>query len=159
MKILEATTLIAIIKEIDCPDIINSIFKLNHKLIIPLYVYNELIDSKTKTTCDIFIKENKLTVSNLNSITEIIDLQKTYPFLGRGELDSILHYKKLSDRGIPVYCVLDDKKARKIATLNHILHTGLIGLLKMLKNKLIITAVEYENILHSLKNSNFRIPK
>ena len=77
MKILESTTLIAIIKEIDCPDIINSIFKLNHKLIIPSYVYNELIDSKTKTTCDIFIKENKLTVSNLNSITEIIDLQKT----------------------------------------------------------------------------------
>ena len=146
-------------KEIDCPDLIDAISKLNHELIIPSHVYDELKDKKTKTTCDKLIEEKKLKVSNLNSIGEITDLQKTYPYLGKGELDSMLHYQKLSGNEIQVYCIFDDGRARKTATLNHIPHTGLLGLLQMIRDKSIITTTEYKSIINSLQNSNFRIPK
>ena len=54
-----------------------------------------------------------------------------------------------------VYCIFDDKRARKTATLNHIPHTGLLGLLQMIREKKIITDAEYESIILSLQNSNF----
>ena len=60
MKILDATTVIAIFNEINCPDLINKILELGHDLGIPSHIMNsELLDKSTFKTTRKFIQEKK----------------------------------------------------------------------------------------------------
>lgn len=157
MKILDSTSIIAILSEINCPEIIDKILGLNHTLIIPSFVYDEMLTPELKISCDRMISNGKMHISTINDINDIKDLQKTYPFLGKGELDSMLQYDKLRNTE-PVYCIFDDRRARTVASERGILYTGLLGLLCMIKNREIIDDHEYEEIISALRNSSFRMP-
>ena len=159
MKILEATAIIGLLREIRSDNLIDKILKLNHELIIPSHVYSEILDDISRKSCDKLIDSGKIRKSTLNTEKEINDFQKTYPYLGRGEADSILHYEKLSKGKISVYCILDDGKARKIAKKHGINFTGLIGLLKLMRKRDILSEKELKTILGKLRKSNFRFPK
>ena len=158
MKILEATTIIAIVKEINCPSLFDKIIQLKHDLVIPNYVFSEILDKKSVNICKKMISKGELKISNLNSLQEIDDFQKTYPYLGKGEVDSMLHFQKLSKKH-KVYCIIDDGRARKVAKSKNINFTGLLGLLKILNDRKILNNSEYDNIIYKLKKSNFRIPE
>ena len=113
MKILDASTIIAIIHEINRPDLIDKILKLGHKLVIPSYIIkSELLDKSTHEIICKCIKQKKIHVLEKNSFGEIQEFQKKFLGLGLGECDCILSYKKLNDNGEKYYCILDDKKAR-----------------------------------------------
>ena len=104
MKILDASTIIAIFNEIRCPDLIDKILQLNHNLIIPYHMMNsELLDSTTLTITKQFIHVKKLKVLNLNTDDEVKEFQKDFPGLGLGECDSLLTYQKVNSKGDVVY--------------------------------------------------------
>ena len=60
MKILDSTILIAILKEIKCISLIDSILKLNHQLVITQSVYAELHDGTSEVECKKLMKIKKL---------------------------------------------------------------------------------------------------
>lgn len=159
MKILDATTLIAIFSEIKCPDLIDKILQLNHNLVIPYHVMNvELLDSTTVEITKKLIHAKKLEVLNLNTNEEVIEFQKDFPGLGLGECDSLLTYQKTKNSGGTVYCILDDRQSRSKATELNVEFTGLIGLLRLLKERSIMTQKEIDDVVIRLRNSNFRLP-
>ena len=142
MKILDATTVIAIFNEINCPELVDKILELGHELAIPFHVWkDELLDKKTSKGTQRFVMEGKIKILKRNSLEEIQKFQKKYPYpiVGLGECDAMLLYEKLNGDGNKVYCILDEKKVRARASILGIEHTGLIGLLKRLKDKKIMT--------------------
>jgi len=159
LKIFDSSFLIAILSDIDCPQIIEDLIQLKHKLVIPYCVCHEVICGSSGKLLQKLINDNKFEVLQLNIIEEIEDLQITYPYLGIGELDSLLTYDKLLDGNNSIHCVLDDKSARKVAKDRKVSHTGTIGLLRLMENRKIISNQNYKEIIDSLKSSGFRIPK
>ncbi|OLC35158.1 MAG: hypothetical protein AUH84_03700 [Thaumarchaeota archaeon 13_1_40CM_4_38_7] len=151
--------IIAIVNEIKYPELIDKLLKLNHELFVPSSVYDELLDENSKRECKGLIENDKLKVCRLNTKTEVEDFQKSYPYLGKGECDSMLQFTKLTKNAQKVYCILDDKPARKVADSLNIQYTGLLGLVKLLKNRNAITSNEYDNIMKALEGSTFRMPR
>ena len=156
MKIIDSSFLIAVISDINCEQLIENLLKLNHELIVPYSVCHEVIFGKGEKSFQSMIEKDYFQVVQLNTIEELGDLQTTYPYLGFGELDTILTYEKLQAKA---YCVLDDKLARKIAKLRLLPFTGTLGLLKLMKERFVISNDEYLNALKDLVRSGFRMPK
>ena len=102
------------------------------------------------------IKKDYFQIVQLNTIEELENLQITYPYLGFGELDTMLTHEKLKKNA---YCILDDKLARKIAKTQLLPFTGTLGLLKLMKKRLVISNDEYSKTLKDLARSGFRMPK
>jgi predicted nucleic acid-binding protein len=151
--------IIAIVKEINHSWLFDKILQLHHELFIPFSVYDELLDSDSKNKCDELINNEKLEICRLNTKSEIKDFQKSYPYLGKGECDAMLQLEKLTKNGKEGYCILDDKRARRVAESRNIRYTGLLGLLKLLECRDIITTNEYDESVTKLQGSNFRTPK
>lgn len=159
MKILDATTIIAIFSEINCPDLIEKILQLGHELVIPSHIMkSELLDKTTLKITQSFVEKEKIQILEKNSIEEIKEFQKDFPGLGLGECDSMLSYQKLTSKEEKAYCILDDRKARTKASELKIEYTGLIGLLKMIKEREIMNSEEICEVVKMLKKYNFRFP-
>ena len=159
MKILDASTIIAVFNEINCPELIDKIIQLGHDLAIPSHIMNsELLEKSTLKITNGFIKQNKIQILNHNTIEEIREFQKDFPGLGLGECDSMLSYQKINNGKDKVYCIFDDGKARSKASELNIEFTGLIGLLKLIKVRNIMDSQEIEDVVQMLKQSNFRFP-
>ena len=159
LKILDSSIIIAILGDINCPHIIDNLIKLKHDLIVPHFVYCEVMAGSSKKSFQGLINNDKITILQLNTESEIKNLQVTYPYLGFGELDSILTYEKLFKSKSSVHCILDDKSARRIAKRRGISHKGTIGILCLMKERHIISIDEYDGIISDLKLSGFRLPK
>lgn len=114
MKILDATTVIAISNEIGCPELIEKIAMLGHNLAIPSHIVeSELLDKNTRKITERYVLRNTIQILKKNTVKEIREFQKDLPGLGLGECDSMLAYQKLRDEGEErVYCILDDGRAR-----------------------------------------------
>lgn len=159
MKILDATTVIAICNEINCPELIEKIALLGHDLTIPLYIVeSELLDNNTRKITERYVQHNTIQILKKNTVEEVRELQKDFPGLGLGECDSMLAYQKLRKDGEKVYCILDDGKAREKAAELKIEFTGLVGLLQTLKQKNVMSHDEIDKVVKLLKDSNFRLP-
>ena len=159
MKILDATIIIAIFNEINCPDLIDKILELGHELIIPSHVMKkELLNKSMLKVIEKFVKQEKIQILKKNSIEEIRKFQKKHQVLGLGECDVMLSYQKLNCDGNNVYCILDDRKARTKASNLNIKFIGLIGLLRLMEDRNIMTSDEIQDITTRLKNSSFRFP-
>ena len=90
MKILDASTIIAIIHEINRPDLIDKILIIRTQVSDSVLHYNsELLD---KSTLKLFVnfKQKKIHVLEKNSFGEIQEFQKKFLGLGLGECDCIL---------------------------------------------------------------------
>ncbi len=159
MKIIDSTTIIAIFNEIKCPALICKILELKHEIVITSHVLNnELLDETTYVGVNDFVEKKQIRISDLNSVEEVTDFQKNHPGLGMGECDSMLTYQKVRNSETNTYCILDDGPARTKADYLNIKHTGLLGLLKIMAEKGIMTKNEANDIVNMLIRSNFRIP-
>ena len=156
MKIIDSSFLIAIISDINCEQLVENLAKSNQELIIPYSVCQEVIFGRGEKSFQKMIKKNYFQIVQLNSIEELENIQTTYPYLGFGEIDTILTYEKLKTNA---YCILDDKLARKIANTRSLQFTGTMGVLKWMKERSVISNEEYLETLKDLTHSGFRIPK
>lgn len=159
MKILDSSTVIAILGEIHRPDLFGNIAKLGHSLAIPSSVFRcEILDDFTLNATKRLVEQGTIQILEQNSTEEITAFQDRFLGLGVGECDTMLSYLKLSRSMDPVYCILDDSRARAKARDLNIEFTGLLGLLKMIKDRDIMEPREVRIVLEMLKNSRFRFP-
>lgn len=159
MKILDASILIALFNEIHRPDIVDKILLLGHDLVVSSHIINdELIDNATLKATRKKVIEGKIQILDKNSIEELEEFRKRVPGIGLGECDSMLTYQKLIDEGEKAYCILDDRKARTKAAKLGIRFMGLVGLLKIMKNRNIMSSDEIEIVVRALNDSSFRFP-
>ena len=159
MKILDSSVLIGIFDDINRPEIFDGILKLGHELAITKYVLKELLAKSSNIYVQKLLKEGKLRLLEENSIKEIRVFQEQASSLKKGEIDVILTYLKLGGYKNNVYCILDDKAARKAALKLDIKLRGLWGLLDMLEERRINSPDEIKEIKTLLKDSNFRTPR
>ena len=159
MKILDASPLIAIFNHINRPDVFEDILQLGHELAIPHYVMKELHDTNTRKNVKRLLKEGKLRLLEENSIEEIRAFQEQTYNLEDGETDVILTCLKFREYMDNIYCILDDKDARKATLELNIKRRGLWGLLDMLEERGIKSPDEIKEIKTLLKDSKFRTPR
>ena len=159
MKILDSSVLIGIFDDINRPDIFDDILKLGHELAITKYVLKELLAKPSNIYVQKLLKGDKLKLLEENSIEEIRAFQEQTYNLEDGETDVILTCLKFREYMDNIYCILDDKDARKATLELNIKRRGLWGLLDMLEERGIKSSDEVKEIKTLLKDSKFRTPR
>ena len=159
MKILDSSVLIGIFDDINRPDIFDDILKLGHELAITKYVLKELLAKPSNIYVQKLLKGDKLKLLEENSIEEIRAFQEQTYNLEDGETDVILTCLKFREYMDNIYCILDDKDARKATLELNIKRRGLWGLLDMLEERGIKSPDEIKEIKTLLKDSKFRTPR
>ncbi len=131
---------------------------VRHELAITNFVWDELKDDRTRSNVKRLIREGKLTRHRKNSLKEIHKTQRDGRKAEIGEIDVLLTCQKLGGCENNIYCILDDKRAQKIASRSGIKYLDLQGLLKMLSSKGIKYPKKIDEIIELLDRSEFRPP-
>ena len=76
---------------------------------------------------------------------------------GQGESETIIACKRAQRQG-RAYCILDDRPARAGAQRQGVPLAGVLGLLRMLKDRGIVEGGEVSEIVAELRRSGFRLP-
>ena len=159
MKILDSSVMIGILDELDRPDLIDKILELGHDLAVPKYVVETELRGKVQSRVREMVESGKIEILGECSAKDLDDVLTTFPGMGRGEYHVMQSYRKMVVEGRKAYCILDERKARSYASKTDIKYTGLIGLLRMLKNRQILNERDAEGIGAALKDSGFRTPR
>jgi predicted nucleic acid-binding protein len=159
MKILDASPVICVLKEIKEPKIFDICETLGHELYVTKEVYEEL--KKNERTFKKFQEYGKIAILPSDKlpfdITKAIDsYKKRYPWIHDGEASVICVGHYLKDNNIPFYCIIDEK-ARNISKEEKLPTTGTIGLIIWERDKEKLGADEIDKIKKELRDSPFRI--
>lgn len=179
MFILDASTLIAIFVEAERPDIVDGLLEIDPDLVIPSNLFSrEIVGAVVRVGVDAYVAAGKIRVLHANTMKEIDEFSvkveghknlrvkrrkkakikrlKNLKY-GLGEIDVMLTYKKYISRGHMARCVLDDRRARGLASRLGIEFTGLLGLLDDLRDMGIMDGDAIEDIKSLLKSRGFRM--
>lgn len=152
--------MIAVLEELDRPDLVDKMLMLGHDLVIPKYIADvELISAKVRMRVGEMVESGKIKILEETPAAEMFEFLRDFPNAGLGESHVMLAYRKAVNANQVAYCILDDHDARARATRNNIEYTGLIGLFGLLKKRGILTARETDEIIAALRNTKFRLPK
>lgn len=155
MKILDSSSVVGVLS-VTTPNLIDNILKLGHELVIPREVRAEVMRGSSASMLTRQIGENKIRVEEVTSRRDLASRKNRGLGLGLGELDVILTYEKLD--GSNAYCIIDEKKARRVARSRGIPFMGLLGLLMKTRDGGIMTAYEFDESVRILKRSGFYMP-
>lgn len=155
---LDSSAVIALLDDLDRPDLIDSLLKLGHVLAIPGRVMEgELLRAKVRKRVDELARQGKVTILKGSTPEDFRAFQSIARGLGLGESDAMIVCKKAQRQG-KVYCILDDGRARSRAAKNGVPFTGVLGLLRLLKDRGIVEGSEIDEIVAELRRSSFRVP-
>lgn len=157
MKILDSSPVVAFYSELNNPDLLHKFIMLGYELRIPKGVFGELEIGRTSEKLKSSIREGKIKI--LDDLTEgdISYFKNRHPYLGKGEIEVILWWLKLKSDDNKQFCVIDDKRARKVAVKYQVVFTGTIGLIDLLLKKQAISQDERKEFIEKLSVSGFRI--
>ena len=99
-------------------------------LYVPRSVVSEITKGKTVEILDQKIKDGSIKILEPESQEDIQRLKDRFPYLGNGEIEVILCGMKMKDAGTDCCCVIDDKRARKVAERYDIDCMGTRGLIE-----------------------------
>ncbi|MCL6591711.1 MAG: DUF3368 domain-containing protein [Firmicutes bacterium] len=120
--------------------------QLFEEIKVPQTVFNEVV-VEGKPAAEIL--RHYLTGKTV--YVDLVNVVITSGGLGQGEIEAMALYKTLQAE----YLLIDDKRARKVARLNHISITGSQGVLLLAKHKGLIS--EVKPFLDRLSGSEIRI--
>ena len=135
MKILDSSPVIAFYTELNEPDMLHKFIELGYELRIPESVFKEIENGRTSDTLKSNIANGNIEIIASLPEKEILHFKNRYPYLGKGEIEVILLWLKLKTSVDKNFCIIDDKKARKIAEKHNVVFTGTIGLIELLLKK------------------------
>ncbi len=159
MKILDSSPVIAFYTELDEPKILHKFTELGYELRIPKSVLKEIENGRTSDILKSNIANGNIEILASLPEEEIFHFKNRYPYLGNGEIEVILWWLKLESSVDKNYCIIDDKKARKIAEKHNVVFTGTIGLIELLLKKQAINKDKREELINKLSSSRFRMKK
>lgn len=157
MKILDSSPIIAFYSELNNPDILHKFKQLGYELRIPKSVFKEIEKGKTSDKLKSNISCGNIKIMASLPEEEIIHFNKKYPYLGNGEIEVILWWLKLKRSINKNYCIIDDRRARKVAEKYNVVFTGTIGLINLLFKKQAIDNNKRDKLINKLHSSRFRI--
>lgn len=159
LKILDASAAIALFAELDRPSLVDSLLKLGHALAIPGYVMDkELVSARVRKRAEELARQGKVTVLEDSTPEDLREFGVAIAGLGPGEFETIMACKRAQRQG-KAYCILDDRPARRRAAIIGVPFTGVLGLLRMLKDRGIVEGGEIGEIVAELRRSGFRLPR
>ena len=159
MLIFDASALLALLSDIDRPDLVRMLAEAHNVLVVTSRVDAEIMDDCARSTLDGLARGGSVAVLRVNTDEEVLKFRSVHRGMGEGEADVILACKKIvSDGGVAVG-VLDERKGRAAAKGLGLRFTGLVGLLMGLRDRGILGVDEYAAVIKSLKSSRFRLPK
>ena len=159
MKILDSSPVIAFYTELDEPDMLHKFIELGYELRIPKSVFKEIENGRTSDTLKSNIAHGNIEIMASLPEKEILHFKNRYPYLGNGEIEVILLWLKLKTSIDKNYCIIDDKKARKVAEKHNVVFTGTVGLIDLLLKKQAINKDKRKELINKLSSSRFRINK
>ncbi len=154
MKIIDSSMLILFLEEIDEA---NSLFILSSNgedLRLPKSVYDEF---NNYNTLDGFINDGVFDIIEGMSSEEEEKIKSRWPTLGSGEINVLAWAKRFKDINKEFFCVLDDLAARKACSEMGFPLTGSMGLLKILRNRGLLSHSQIIEIVQKIRESNFHI--
>lgn len=137
---------------------VDKILELGHDLAVPKYVLETELRGEVRRKVQEMAESGKVRILEY-SAKDLDDVFTAFPGMGRGEYYVVQAYRRMVREGGKAYCILDERKARSYASKTNIKHTGLIGLLRMLKNRQILNGQDAAGIGAALKDSGFRTPR
>lgn len=153
MKLLDNSCLSLFLLEIPEYGFLNELYDINESLNTTNHVKNEFEVSDNRNRLDSYINKNMI---HLEDIDYNPQLKNRFPYLGNGEL-SIIQWGINLEGNYSYYCILDDLHARKAAKKLNLSVSGSIGLIILIKNKKNYSSEQIEEIIESIRKSNFRI--
>ena len=157
MKIFDSTCIIAFLGELQEPDLLVSFIQDGYRLIIPICVYQEIIENPAKNSLEHLLKTKKFFTSIEVEAKELEIFQAANPKLGKGECETMLLGMKAKHTEKRYCCILDDRLARERAEKIGLKITGTIGLLQRLVKKERISLDIYNDHIRRLIAAGFRI--
>lgn len=156
----DSSFFIAIISELEKVDLLKKILdNENNQVILTNEVYNEVKDTKNSDQLEKMIQNKNITLEKGINDKEFEDFCRENYILNIGELSVIYMGRKLKSTHQNCYCVIDEKKARKISKDYNLKLCGTIGFLEYLLNLNLISKSEFQEYLKFLKGKGFRLPK
>ena len=126
--------MIAILDELDRPDLIDRILELGHTLAIAGHARSELRSRGAREGVERMARQGKICIFAASTAAEMEGMRRKFPTLGPGERDTLLLHGRVRQLGRS-YCILDDGRARAAARRMGVPFTGLLGLLVLLKKR------------------------
>jgi len=156
----DSSFFIAIISELEKTNLLKKIIdNESNQIILTNEVYNEVKDTKNSDQLELMIQNKNITLKKRIIEKEFEDFCRENYILNIGELSVIYIGRKLKSMHQNCYCVIDEKKARKISKEYNLKLCGTIGFLELLLNLSLISNNDFQKYLKFLKAKGFRLPK
>ena len=156
MKIIDTSPIICLVEEIERPDLLHDVRAMNTEVVIPKGVKGEIVRDPSKTIVDSLCTDGIFTERSSNT-ARYTELRKRHPGLGKGEFQVFAISQEMMDQGFNPLCVVDDGLARKAAQSLGLNFTGIVGILKRLKQQGKLSQEDCSEIVQRLISSPFRI--
>ena len=158
--VFDASPLIAFFQEIDSPETLLLLRRMDYELFVPQSVFDaEIVKEPSRRLLNRFVTQGAIVLLDPLPIEVVEGFQTRYPALGPGESEAILSAKQLLDEGSEVVCVLDEPPARKIGRRLGLPVVGTIGLIRALEKATLIAGSEARTLLAKLGSSSFRVDR
>jgi len=122
-------------------------------------VYNEIKDTKNSDQLMSLIQNKIIILKKKINNQDFENYCRENYTLNIGELSVIYIGNELKITTQDYYCIIDEKKARKLSKEENLKLCGTIGFLEYLLNLNLISKNEFKNYLKILKLKGFRLPK
>jgi predicted nucleic acid-binding protein len=156
--LLDTSVIIAFCTECKRPYLFEKLTENHFDLFVPIGVANEIKQSdKSYSEFQKLLHKKTIVILEKLDENEIKTLNNKHPYLDRGENEVILQGLKAKKKNIQYNCVIDDRRARKVAQDYGLNLIGTIGLLENMHRGNIISSSELASIIHDLKSSGFWI--
>lgn len=158
MLVFDTSALLGMVSDIHRPGLISLIHKIDNRLVVPASVNAEVRTPWARKTLDDLMMNGVVFTVSTSTDYELFKFKRMHRNLGYGEVDVILTCKKISEMGISVTGILDDRRGKQAAREEGVDVTGLLGLLARLHGRHILDDVQYDAVIASLRASRFRLP-
>ena len=156
--LLDTSVIIAFCTECKRPYLFEKLTENHFDLFVPIGVANEIKQSdKSYSEFQKLLHKKTIVILEKLDEKEIKTLNNKHPYLDRGEIEVMLQGLKAKKKNIQYNCVIDDRRARKVAQDYGLNLIGTIGLLENMHRGNIISSNELASIIHDLKSSGFWI--
>jgi len=155
--VLDASPIIAFLDEIHEFGLLLLVRSCGYELIVPFRVWEEVtLRPSSRAILARCLVEGSLTRWEAVDEAAIRTFEDDHPSLGPGESEALLVAFDLRKAGFDVVCILDEKPARHIAETMDLPVKGTLGLLKMLRERDLITLAREASCRIALRGSSFR---